>query len=109
MIETLLVFLPLAGAAIAGVITFLAIGASKERKHRLDLAAQVVTCGFLILSAILAVVIFIDVGINGNARTTELFTWIQSGAFEFSWALKVDTLTSVMMIVVCVVSAMVHV
>ena len=109
MIETLLVFLPLAGAAIAGVITFLAIGASKERKHRLDLAAQVVTCGFLTLAAILAVVIFVDVGLNGNARTTELFTWIQSGAFEFSWALKIDTLTSVMMIVVCVVSAMVHV
>ena len=109
MIETILVFLPLIGSMIAGIMVFATVGADKETKHKLDVASQVVTCGLMIISAILAVLIFIDVGLNGNARTTELFTWIQSGSFEFSWALKVDTLTSVMMIVVCVVSAMVHV
>lgn len=109
MIETILVFLPLLGAIAAGVITFATIGADKHRRHNLDLMAQIVTCGPLLISAILAFVIFFDVGIGGNARTTELFTWIQSGSFEMSWALKVDTLTSVMMIVVCTVSAMVHV
>ncbi|MGJ3258804.1 MAG: NADH-quinone oxidoreductase subunit L [Rhodospirillales bacterium] len=109
MIETILVFLPLVGSIIAGLMVFASIGADKHRKHTLDLASQVVTCGMLIVSALLAVVIFFDVGLNGNARTTELFTWIASGSFELSWALKVDTLTSVMMIVVTVVSAMVHV
>lgn len=109
MIETILVFLPLIGSIIAGGMVFATINADKQTRHKLDVASQVVTCGFMILAAILAVVIFIDVGLNGNARTTELFTWIQSGSFELSWALKVDTLTSVMMIVVCVVSAMVHV
>ena len=109
MIETILVFLPLIGSAIAGVMVFASIGADKHRKHALDLASQIVTCSGLLISALLAVLIFIDVGLHGNARTTELFTWIASGSFELSWALKVDTLTSVMMIVVCVVSAMVHV
>ncbi|MDB9704476.1 proton-conducting transporter membrane subunit, partial [Rhodospirillales bacterium] len=85
------------------------VGADKEFKHKMDLASQIVTCGMMLMAAVLAVVIFVDVGLNGNARTTELFTWIASGSFELSWALKVDSLTSVMMIVVCVVSAMVHV
>ncbi|MEX0693292.1 MAG: NADH-quinone oxidoreductase subunit L [Rhodospirillales bacterium] len=109
MIETILVFLPLIGAVIAGGITLYSVGADKHLRHSLDLAAQIITCGTMLTSALLAVFIFIDVGLNGNARTTELFTWIASGSFELSWALKVDSLTAVMMIVVCVVSAMVHV
>ncbi len=108
MAETLLVFLPLIGSIIAGIIVFMP-AEDKLRKHQLDLLAQVVTCGLLLVSALLAVYLFYDVGIRGNARTTELFTWISSGAFELSWALKVDTLTVVMMIVVTGVSAMVHV
>jgi len=109
MIETILVFSPLVGSMIAGLIVFASNAEDKERQHKLDLAAQWVTCSGLVLSAILAVVIFKDVALDGNARTTELFTWIDSGAFELSWALKVDSLTAVMMIVVCVVSAMVHI
>lgn len=109
MIETILVFLPLIGSIIAGGMVFMTINADKEARHKLDVASQVITCGLMLISALLAVLIFIDVGLNGNVRTTELFTWIQSGSFELSWALKVDTLTSVMMVVVCVVSAMVHV
>lgn len=109
MIETILVFLPLIGFFIAGGMVFATINADKEARHKLDVASQVVTCGLMVVSALLAVLIFIDVGLNGNVRTTELFTWIQSGSFELSWALKIDALTSVMMVVVCVVSAMVHV
>ena len=35
-----------------------------------------------------------------HARTTDLFTWIDSGTLEVSWALKVDTLTAVMLVVI---------
>ena len=38
-----------------------------------------------------------------------LFTWIESGTFEVDWALRVDTLTAVMLIVINVVSALVHI
>ncbi len=108
MLDILVVFLPLLGSVLAGIIVFVP-AADKAKQHSLDLAAQWVSCGGLVLSMICAIVVFSDVALGGNAHTTELFTWIDSGALEVSWALKVDTLTSVMMIVVTVVSAMVHI
>ena len=97
--DVALVFLPLAGAIIAGLFGRV-IG---------DRGAQWVTCSFLLVSAVLSIVAFVDVIHNGNPRTTELFTWFDTGAFEASWAIRVDQLTAVMLVVVCVVSAMVHV
>ena len=108
MTETLVVFLPLLGAVIGGVIVFMP-AADKEGQHRLDSVAQWATCSSLVLSMVAAIFVFKDVALDGNAHTTELFTWIDSGALEVSWALKVDSLTAVMMIVVTVVSAMVHI
>lgn len=108
MLNILVVFLPLIGSVLAGIIVFVP-AADKEKQHSLDMLAQWVTCAGLVLSMICAIVVFKDVALEGNARTTELFTWIDSGALEASWALKVDTLTAVMMIVVTVVSAMVHI
>jgi len=108
MIEKLVVFLPLIGAIISGAIVFMPTD-DKEKQHQLDTLAQVITCAGLILSALFAIVVFFDVSLGGNAKTIELFTWIDSGSLEALWALKVDTLTSVMMIVVTVVSAMVHI
>lgn len=106
---TAVVFLPLIGACLAGLIAFARHGADKKRSHVLDVLSQWVTCGGLLISAGGAVAIFFDVALGGNSYTTELFTWIDSGTFEVSWALKVDTLTSVMLIVVTVVSSMVHI
>ncbi len=99
MIDALIVFLPLLGAALAGLFGR-ALG---------DRGAQVVTSGLLAVSAVLSVLVFVDVALGGNARTTELFTWIDSGTFELSWALRVDTLTAVMFCVVTIVSSIVHV
>ncbi|MGH6947416.1 MAG: NADH-quinone oxidoreductase subunit L [Kiloniellales bacterium] len=97
--DSAIVLLPLAGAIIAGLFGR-AVG---------DKGAAYITSGLLLLSALLSAIVFWDVAINGNTRTTELFTWVDSGAFEASWAIKVDQLTAVMFLVVTVVSAMVHV
>jgi len=94
-----IVFLPLLGALIAGFFGRL-LG---------DRGAQVVTCGFMLVSMVLGWIAFQDVALAGNARTVELFTWLSSGDLQASWALKFDTLTAVMVIVVTTVSAMVHV
>jgi len=99
MLETAIVILPLIGAAIAGLFGR-AIG---------DRGAQVVTCTLLGISALLAIVVFKQVAIDGQTRVTELFTWIDSGAFEFSWAVKLDTLSAVMLLMVTVVSWLIHV
>ena len=97
--EIAVIFLPLLAAFIAGFFGRL-IG---------DRGSQFVTAGAVLLSALLSIWLFVDVALHGNARTIELFTWIDSGTFEVSWALKFDTLTAVMLIVVNVVSSMVHV
>ncbi|WP_343562919.1 NADH-quinone oxidoreductase subunit L [Kiloniella sp. b19] len=96
--EKLIVFLPLLGSFIAGVFGKV-IG---------DRAAQVLTTGLLLVSAVLSIVTFKNVALDGNAYVATLFTWISSGDFTLSWALKIDTLTAVMLIVVTVVSSMVH-
>jgi NADH-quinone oxidoreductase subunit L len=97
--EVAAIFLPLLAAFIAGFFGRL-IG---------DRGSQFVTAGAVLLSAFLSIWLFVDVALHGNTRTIELFTWIDSGTFEVSWALKFDTLTAVMLIVVNVVSSMVHV
>jgi NADH-quinone oxidoreductase subunit L len=97
--EVAAVILPLVGAIIAGLFGRF-IG---------DRGAELVTCALMLLAAALSVPIFIDVALNGNERHTELFSWIVSGSLEASWAVKIDTLSAVMLLVVNGVSAMVHV
>jgi NADH-quinone oxidoreductase subunit L len=93
------VFLPLIGAFIAGFF-------GRRLGNR---GSQFVTVGPILGSAVLSCVILYTVAFGGQAETVRLFTWIDSGALEVSWALKFDTLTAVMVFVVCVVSSMVHV
>jgi len=95
----LIVFLPLLGALIAGLFGR-ALG---------DRAAMAITTIGVGISAILSWYAFWRVGMQGNVQNITLFTWIDSGAFEVSWALKVDQLTATMLVVVNTVSALVHV
>ncbi|WP_114391801.1 NADH-quinone oxidoreductase subunit L [Oleisolibacter albus] len=99
--EIAAIFLPLAAAFIAGFFGRF-IG---------DRGAQIVTCAAVLAAAAISVMLFMQIGLGGPeaARTVELFTWIDSGSFEVSWALRLDTLTAVMLVVVNGVSAMVHV
>ena len=94
-----IVFLPLVGALIAGFGGRI-IG---------DRGAQIVTCGAMAASSILAAVAFWEVAIGGRSFTVDVLTWVASGSFEANWALRWDTLTAVMVLVVTVVSTMVHV
>jgi NADH-quinone oxidoreductase subunit L len=102
MIFAATVFLPLIGAFLAGFF-------GSRLGNR---GSQFVTVGPMLVSAVLSCVILYMIAFaDGEARseTIRLFTWIDSGALEVSWALKFDTLTAVMVFVVCVVSSMVHV
>ncbi|MBM3559432.1 MAG: NADH-quinone oxidoreductase subunit L [Alphaproteobacteria bacterium] len=101
---TLTIFLPLAGFLIA------AMGGSAVFGNRIgDRAAQLVTSVPLLVSAVLSCVILWEVGFGGETRTLQIVPWITSGGLEVAWTLRFDTLTAVMVFVVCVVSAMVHV
>ena len=108
MFETIAVFLPLTGACIAGMLAF-ARPDDQKTQGRIDTAAQWVTCGAMVLSAVFAGIVFSDVVLGQNPRTVELFTWIDSGAMEVSWAIKMDTLSSVMLFMVTTVAAVIHI
>ena len=96
--EAWVVLLPLIGAMLAMPVGRLA-GAK---------AAEYLTTGLLLGAAVIAWFIFFDVALGHNARTIELFTWISSGGFEARWAVRLDTLTAVMLVVVNSVSFLVH-
>ena len=95
----LCIFLPLLAAFVAGMFGRF-IG---------DRGAQYVTCGALIVSALIAPFMLYDVAVLGHARDIVLTTWIASGDLELSWALRFDSLSAVMVFVVTVISALIHV
>ena len=96
----LIVFLPLIAAAIAGLFCRV-IGARP---------AQIVTSAALLIAAALSVFVFVKIGFGTEKlMVVKLFSWIDSGTLDIAWALRVDTLTAVMLIVVTVVSSMVHI
>jgi len=71
-------------------------------------AAELITTALLFVSAVLSWFVLVDVGfIHHDARIT-LLPWISSGELQLYWALRVDTLTAVMLVVVTTVSSLVH-
>jgi len=104
-----IVFLPLLASMFAGILAFVDCGDDKHKKHKIDTYAQWITSGFMLVAMVLSWVVFYQVGLQGDSYTVTVLHWIQSGDLNLNWALKVDTLTAVMLVVVCTVSAMVHV
>jgi NADH-quinone oxidoreductase subunit L len=71
-------------------------------------AAELVTTLFLFVAAILSWMAFWRVGFSHQDAREVLATWINSGDLKVDWAIRVDTLTAVMLVVVTTVSAFVH-
>ena len=94
-----IVFLPLLAAVIAGL----------GNRHLGSVPAKAITTGALFASCILSWPIFLGfLGEGGRAYVEPVMTWIVSGDMDASWGLKVDALTSVMLVVITTVSALVH-
>ncbi len=93
-----IVFLPLLGAILAGLF-----GRFIGR-----IGSQLVTTILMIASAALSVPVLYEVAFGAGPYTVQLFSWIHVGTFNVEWALKVDTLTAVMLFTVSVISALVH-
>ena len=94
-----IVFLPLLAAVIAG------LGGRVIGKT----ASKVVTTGSLFIGAALSWPIFISyLGGHAEAQVVPVLDFINSGALSVDWALRVDALTAVMLVVVTSVSSLVH-
>src|SRR6266436_1516775 len=71
-------------------------------------SAEVVTTVFLFASMLLSWLAFVDVGFGHHDSRVALFPWIISGDLKVDWALRIDALTAVMLVVVTTISAFVH-
>src|SRR5450755_51131 len=69
--------------------------------------AELITTGLLFFSMILSWIVLAQVGFGHDAHVS-LANWVTSGDLKFSWALRIDTLTAVMLVVVTTISALVH-
>ena len=95
----LIIFLPLLGFLITGLI---------GRKIG-DFASQFITCSFVFVSTALSF-FYLYLFINGSSVLNfVIFNWITSGDLNLNWSIYIDTLTSVMLVVVTSVSFLVHV
>ncbi|MGA3309354.1 MAG: NADH-quinone oxidoreductase subunit L [Xanthobacteraceae bacterium] len=72
-------------------------------------AAELITSTFLVISCVLSWFAFVDVGFGGHDARISLFTFITSGDLKTDWALRIDPLTAVMLVVVTTISSLVHI
>ena len=93
-----IVFLPLLGAIFAGFFGRL-VGAR---------ASEVVTTSLVLVAALLSCLAFYEIAIQGHEVRIELLRFIDSGDLHAAWALRIDTLTAVMLVVVTLISGLVH-
>ena len=93
---TIILFAPLIGALICGFT------------HRLigEKAALWTATGLLFLSALLSWIVFLTHG--GEMQQIQILRWVESGSLSSDWAIRLDRLTTIMLIVVTTVSALVH-
>ena len=96
MIE-LLIFGPLLGSLIAGFM------------HRSlgENGVTILATSIVLLGALISWFVFLDIILVENG-TIVVFDWIVSGALNSQWAVKIDNLVKVMLVVVLSVSSLVH-
>ena len=93
---TIVLFAPLIGAIICG-FGWKFIG---------EKAAQWTATGLLFVAAFFSWIIFLT--FNGETQQTQILRWIESGSLSTDWAIRLDRLTAIMLIVITTVSALVH-
>ncbi len=97
--EYLIIFLPLIGSIISGFFG----------KFLGSRNSEILTSLFVSISSILSFLIFYNVFNEGYTNNLDIFTWINSGTFNVNWSIKIDALSSVMLVVVTLVSSIVHI
>ena len=99
-IASIIVFLPLIAAIFVGL----------NSKTISDKRAGVFTSGAVLISAFFALITFYQVVLSdeNHDKIIHISKWFSSGQLYVDWALKIDVLSSSMMVLVTVVSALVH-
>ncbi len=94
-----IIVLPLLGSIVSGFF---------GRKVGVS-GSQLITTSAILITTILAIVAFFEVGLNNIPVSIQLFRWIDSESLNVSWGFHFDSLTITMLIPVLIVSSLVHV
>ena len=93
-----LIFLPLLSAIVTYFGKFLG-----------NKFSQVISSFLITLSAVISIIIFYRGLVFNEYDNYIIFEWIRSGDFIANWSINIDPLSSVMLVVVTSVSAIVHI
>ncbi len=74
-----------------------------------DRNSEIITSLLVTISAILSTVVLYEVIINQYQDNIIIAKWISSGSLDVNWSMKIDPLSSIMLVVVTSVSSLVHI
>ena len=97
--EYLILFLPLLGSFLSGFF-----GKKIGQKN-----SEYLTSILVSITAILSIIIFYNVIFQNYENKIVLATWINSGSLNVNWAIQIDALSAVMLVVVTLISSIVHI
>jgi len=97
--EYTLVFSPLLGAVMSGFFG----------RYIGDRNSEIITSLLVSISALLSLIIFREVILNNYENNLVILNWINSGFLDVNWSIKIDPVSSVMLVVVCLISSLVHI
>ena len=97
--EYILIFLPLLGAILSGFLG----------RYLGDRNSEIITSLFVSIATLISFLIFYNVMYNSYENNLIISSWINSGSLNVNWSIKIDSLSSVMITVVCLVSSLVHI
>ena len=96
--EYAIIFLPLIGS----IIGYLG-------KSLIKYFSEITTSLLVSISAILSIILFWNGIQNNTYGNFKIFEWLSSGNFIANWSINIDPLSSIMLVVVTFVSALVHI
>ena len=96
--EYAILFLPLIGALLGYVIKVFG-----------DIYSEIVTTLFVSAAAIFSIILFYNGIVYEDYGNYKIYQWIASGKFVVNASINIDPLSSIMLVVVSLVSALVHI
>ena len=93
-----IIILPLLGSIVSGFF---------GRKVGVT-GSRILGCLSIMITTILAIISFFEVGFNNNPVSINLFKWLDNESFNMAWNFQFDSLTVSMLIPVLIISSLVH-
>ena len=97
--EITIIALPLLASIISGFFG----------KYIGDRNSEIFTSFLVTISAIISAIVLYNVIFNQYQDNIIIATWISSGSLDVNWSMKIDPLSSIMLVVVTSVSSLVHI